>query len=113
MTMNELEIALQKASERREIIERLKKVLIERLMLQYEPDEISEDSTLFGLGLGLDSVDALEVVVGVEQEFGVPITDEDMHAFRSINTIVDFIIAKQATNQSEDIKDEPGTISPV
>lgn len=101
-----LETALQKASERREITNRLKRVLIERLTLQFEPDEISEDSPLFGLGLGLDSVDALEIVVGVEREFGVSITDEDMHAFRSINTVVDFIITKQL----EGIKDESKTI---
>jgi acyl carrier protein len=67
-------------------------MLVKVLNLPYEPDEISEDSPLFGLGLGLDSVDALEIVVGVENEFGVSITDEDMQAFRSINTIVDFII---------------------
>lgn len=97
-----LETALQKASERREITNHLKRVLIEKLMLECEPDEISEDSPLFGLGLGLDSVDALEIVVGVEQKFSVSITDGDMDAFRSINTIVDFIIAKQL----EDKRDE-------
>lgn len=104
ITENNLEIALQKISERREITGRLKKILIERLMLQYEPDEISEDTTLFGLGLGLDSVDALEIVVGVEQEFGVSITDKDMQAFRSINTIVDFIIAKQSEGVEHESK---------
>lgn len=104
ITENNLEIALQKISERKGITERLKKILIERLMLQYEPDEIAEDTTLFGLGLGLDSVDALEIVVGVEQEFGVSITDKDMQAFRSINTIVDFIIAKQSGGIEDDSK---------
>lgn len=106
-----LEIALQRALKRKELTDRVKKVLIERLMLQYKPEEISEDSPLFGLGLGLDSVDALEIVVGVEQEFGVSITDDDMQAFRSINTIVDFIIAKQSTNQVEGVSDEGETIS--
>jgi acyl carrier protein len=82
------------ADRRREITERLKRVLIERLMLPLQPDEIAEDSALFGSGLGLDSVDALEIVVAIESEFGVAITDEDMHAFRSVNTVVDFIEAK-------------------
>jgi len=94
MERDTLEIALQKGLERQEVTERLKKVLIERLMLPLEADEICEDSPLFGLGLGLDSVDALEIVVGVEQEFGVSITDEDMQAFRSINTVVDFIVGR-------------------
>jgi len=91
MTMNE---AQARISQRREITERLKERIINRLMLQLEPDEIAEDSPLFGSGLGLDSVDALEIVVTVESEFGVSITDEDMQAFRSINTVVDFIEAK-------------------
>jgi acyl carrier protein len=95
MAMTDFERSLDIAATRSELTERLKKVLIEKLMLQVEPNEISEDSTLFGLGLGLDSVDALEIVVAVEQEFGVTITDEDMQAFRSLNTIIDFIIDHQ------------------
>lgn len=91
MTMNE---AQTRIAQRREITERLKEKIINRLMLQLEPDEIAEDSPLFGSGLGLDSVDALEIVVTVESEFGVSITDEDMQAFRSINTVVDFIETK-------------------
>jgi acyl carrier protein len=71
--------------------QRLKAVLIKRLSLQLEEDEISEDSPLFGAGLGLDSVDALEIAIAVEMEFGVPITDDDLQAFRSVNTILDLI----------------------
>jgi len=93
----------ERIEKRKDILERLKKILIERLSLPLEPDEIAEDSTLFGLGLGLDSVDALEIVVGVEQEFDISITDEDMQVFRSVNTIVDFIIEKmeEKTEESE------------
>lgn len=95
MAMTDFKRSLEIAATRRELTERVKKVLIEKLMLQHEPNEIAEDSPLFGLGLGLDSVDALEIVVAVEQEFGVTITDEDMQAFRSVNTIIDFIIDHQ------------------
>lgn len=94
----------QKIEQRKEITQRVKNLIIERLRLPLEPDEISEDASLFGLGLGLDSVDALEIVVGVEQEFGIAITDEDMQVFRSINTIVDFILEKlqqQGGNKDE------------
>ena len=79
------------AARRHELAQRLKSVLVERLSLQLEPEEIANDSPLFGSGLGLDSVDALEIAIAIETEFGVPITDEDLHAFRSINTVLDFI----------------------
>jgi acyl carrier protein len=95
MTMAE---ARSVANRRRNVTERLKTILIERLSLHMNPDEIAEDSPLFGVGLGLDSVDALEVVVCVEQEFGVAIMDDDMPAFRSFNTIVDFILSRQTAS---------------
>lgn len=91
MKANTLQQARDIATSRNELSRRLKCVLIERLSLQLEPEEIANDSPLFGSGLGLDSVDALEIAIAVETEFGVPITDEDLHAFRSVNTILDFI----------------------
>ena len=91
-----MEAALAIANRRRDLTQRLKQVLIERLSLPLEPGDIAEDSPLFGTGLGLDSVDALEIAVAVESEFGVAITDEDMHAFRSVNTVADYIQANAA-----------------
>ena len=79
------------ASRRYELMRRLKSTLIERLALQLDPDEIADDTTLFGTGLGLDSVDALEVAMTIETEFGVQVADEDVACFRSINLIADFI----------------------
>ena len=106
MSNDLIEIVREAVAKRKETTDRLKKVLIERLMLQHEPTDISEDAPLFGLGLGLDSVDALEIVVGVEQEFGVSIGDDDMQAFRSINAIADFIQSRKPEDQS----DGPATI---
>lgn len=91
-----MEHALDIANRRRELTHKLKQVLIERLSLPLEPEDITEDSPLFGTGLGLDSVDALEIAVALEAEFGVSITDDDMHAFRSVNTVADFIQAHSA-----------------
>ena len=52
-----------------ELKQQLKGVIIEELMLQESPEEISNDTPLFGEGLGLDSVDALQLVVGLEKHF--------------------------------------------
>ncbi len=91
------------ARNRKELSERLKRVLIERLSLQLELNEIADDSPLFGSGLGLDSVDALEVAIAVETEFGVAITDEDLHAFRSVNTVLDFIETRAAATAAAEV----------
>jgi acyl carrier protein len=75
---------------------RLKKLIITRLKLEIEPDEIENDQPLFGEGLGLDSIDALELVLGLEQEFGVRIEDEEVgvKAFASIDALVAFVREK-------------------
>jgi len=73
---------------------RLKTMIVERLKLQVNADEVDDDAPLFGEGLGLDSIDALELVVGLEQEFGVQVPDEAVgrEAFGSINTLTDFVV---------------------
>ena len=74
---------------------RLKQTLVERLDLDRQLDEIPDDCLLFGVGLGLDSVDALEIVVAIEGEFGIRVEDGDMQEIRSINSIVDLILSRQ------------------
>ena len=77
-----------------EVKERLKKLLVERLKLQVDPAQIDDNAPLFGEGLGLDSIDALELVVGLEQEFGVQVPDEAVgrEAFASINALAEFVV---------------------
>ena len=60
------------------------------------PSEIPDDEPLLGSGLGLDSLDALELAMCIEEEFGVVIqTQEDAHrAFASIASLVDYISAR-------------------
>lgn len=79
--------------------EELKKVLIKNLKLEdIEPNDIENDMELFGDdGLGLDSVDSIELVLTMEKEFGVKVTDSKEYEkiFVNVQTLLDFINAKQ------------------
>ena len=74
----------------------LKELLITTLSLEdVTPETIDDAAPLFGAGLGLDSIDALELAVVLERHFGVAIPDEDVarKAFASIDALAAFITA--------------------
>ena len=74
--------------------EQLKKIIIEELNLEdISPEDIEDDAPLFGEGLGLDSLDAVEIVVLLEKHFGVEVKslDEGHEAFSSINALAAYI----------------------
>jgi acyl carrier protein len=78
--------------------EQVKQLLVRRLKLEREPASIGDDEPLFGPeGLGLDSIDALELVLGLEQEFGVSIDDQQVgsQVLSTVNGIVQFIVEKR------------------
>jgi len=68
---------------------RMKRVIVDSL----RPEEIGDEEALFGEGLGLDSVDALELVLGIEREFGVRIGNDEMDrsAFSTVATLSAFV----------------------
>jgi acyl carrier protein len=66
-------------SEPTELKTQIKQMLVENLMLQLRPEDIGDDQPLFGPGsLGLDSVDALQLVVALDKQFGLKIPDSEM-----------------------------------
>jgi acyl carrier protein len=79
--------------------ERIKAMMVENLMLQVTAPEIRDDLPLFGPGgLGLDSVDALQLVVALDKNFGVKIPDPAAakQVLHSVNTIADAVQKKLA-----------------
>ena len=87
-----------------ELETRLKTLIVSGLHLDgVDPASIDSDAPLFGDhdklgGLGLDSIDALELVLGIEQEFGVAIDDQQSgsEVLATVNSIAEFVTAKRA-----------------
>jgi acyl carrier protein len=84
--------------ERRELTQQLKGLIIEGLRLEMRPDDIGDTTPIFGEeGLKLDSIDALELVVLVEERFNVSIPDEETGrlAFESVSVLADYILSER------------------
>jgi len=80
------------------LIEKLKVEIIETLNLEdMEPDDIDAKEPLFGEGLGLDSIDALELIVLLEKEYGIKIQNpkDGQKVFFSLETMAKFIKENQ------------------
>ena len=81
-----------------ELKESLKRLIVERLnLIDITPADIGDDLPLFKTGLGLDSIDALELTLNVEKEYGVKVANSEqaMQAFQSVSTLAAFIAQRQ------------------
>jgi acyl carrier protein len=84
-------------AQRQEVLDKLKESLISRLNLYQTKEQIDDDTPLFGSGLKLDSVDATELVVMLDDEFGVRVTEGDDPSYmRNVNSLASFILNRRA-----------------
>ena len=80
------------------LIQDLKEEIIEALNLEdMEPEDIDENEALFGDGLGLDSIDALELIVLLEKNYGIKIEDpkQGKDIFHSVKSMAEYIAANK------------------
>jgi len=83
----------------------LKQLIVESLQLEdIDPTTISDTDALFGAGLALDSIDALELATAIARKYDVKVSqdEETRNAFRSVNHLAEFIQAKQAAGVRND-----------
>tara|TARA_R110000824_G_scaffold390760_13_gene587876 strand:+ start:42314 stop:42589 length:276 start_codon:yes stop_codon:yes gene_type:complete len=82
-----------------DIEDRIRRLIVETLNLEdITPDEIDLDEALFGDGLGLDSIDALEIGVEIQKAFGVKIDTQDEKLssyFSSVRSLANFVTERQ------------------
>ncbi|WIV88259.1 acyl carrier protein [Proteus appendicitidis] len=92
----------EKIEQRKKMLKRVKEGLIERLNLHKTIDQIDDDTPLFGSGLKLDSVDATEIIVFLNDEFDIQVTEgDDPYYMRTINSLTTFILNK--LQEKEDV----------
>jgi len=78
---------------RKSILAAIKQELVERLQLDFDPAILDDDTFLFGSGLALDSIDAMELIIGLQARFGVELPEGDLAPMRTINTLADVVCA--------------------
>jgi len=80
---------------REETEQKLKEIIVSSLDLEdVSPSDIDTESPLFGEGLGLDSIDALELGMAIKREFGIAFSknpDDNKRIFRSVSTLAEYI----------------------
>ncbi len=89
-----------------DLVLELKKLIIQTLKLEdMGPQDIEDDAPLFGEGLGLDSIDALELVVALEKVYGVVIPDSEVgeRVFRSVNTLARFVTEQSPSGDKGEV----------
>lgn len=87
-----------------QLITELKKEIISQLNLQdVTPEEIQDNAPLFGDGLGLDSIDVLELIVLLQKKYGIKVNgaEEGKSVFFSVKSMAEFVYANQQQQQQQ------------
>lgn len=77
-------------AKQREIADKIKNILVENLRLPAE--DLTDEAKLFGDDIGLDSVDSLEIIAGIDQEFGVSMMGVEKEHFQTIETLSAYVM---------------------
>ncbi len=95
-------INMQVVLRRKALLAYFRQLIVERTQTDLEDFMMDPDAPLFGNCLGLDSLDAVEIVVALEADFGIADPDADLlrAAMRSLNTLIDFVIVWEANHGS-------------
>jgi len=89
----------EEIAQRKDVLIRVKEGLIDRLNLYQSPEQIDDDTPLFGSGLRLDSVDATEVIVMLDEVFQISVAGiTDPSYMRNVNSLASFIIERANTD---------------
>ena len=87
----------EEIAQRERVLDRVIELLVAALQLERPPEEIDPDTPLFGTGLGLDSVDAVEIIVALEADFGISLDESGSKvALRTVNSLVDLVLSQEA-----------------
>ncbi len=77
--------------ERRHLCGRIKELIVEALVLEIDGSWIGDDTPLIGRGLEFDSLDALDLLICIEENFNLRLDEEDIGLFASVNSLADRI----------------------
>lgn len=103
MAVTGKEEILTYAKEREALCREIREMLVEQLCLETNPDFLTNDQPLFGRGLELDSIDSLELAVGIFDHFQVTINDGETEAFSSVNALADYVMAHRSNEEAVDV----------